>query len=257
MLTRELTPAERLILPADFKPDKGGIDGTRRKVLALADSVAGTGVIIKVNSALRACGYNLIKDLHDRDVRVMADLKLIDIPETMEIDALTIADYNPELLTVMCCARIEGMTRVHNNLQSTEVLGVTVLTNLDEEDCQAIFTCSSKAGVLRFARMAQLAGIGGLVLSGKELEVLEHRTELLLLSRNTPGIRPAWSLVQDDDQSRIVTPAQAIASGADRIVVGRPINGAKPNTEGRPQNPREAVERTIEEIAEGLAARQK
>ena len=156
MLTRELTPAERLILPADFKPDKGGIDGTRRKVLALADSVAGTGVIIKVNSALRACGYNLIKDLHDRDVRVMADLKLIDIPETMEIDALTIADYNPELLTVMCCAGIEGMTRVHNNLQSTEVLGVTVLTNLDEEDCQAIFTCSSKAGVLRFARMAQL-----------------------------------------------------------------------------------------------------
>lgn len=104
--------------------------------------------------------------------------------------------------------------------------------------------------------MAQLAGLGGLVLSGKELEVVEHRAELML-SLNTPAIRPIWSLVPNDDKSRIMTPAKAIAAGADRIVVGRPINNAKPNTDDRPQNPREAVEWTIVEIAEGLAARKK
>lgn len=257
-LTIDLKPKERLILPADFKPDGGGIEGIRRNVLALADAVAGTGVVIKINSALRACGYGLIKDLHDREVSVMADLKLVDIPETMGTDALIIAEYEPELLTVMCCAGIDGMLLVNRSLGVTEVLGVTVLTSLNEEDCQAIFTCSTKAGVLRFARMAQLAGLGGLVLSGVELEVVAKRNELML-SLNTPAIRPAWSVVEGDDQDkgRIMTPARAIASGADRIVVGRPILGAKPNDNGLPQNPREAVERTIAEIEEGLAARKK
>jgi len=256
-LTEGLKPEERLILPADFKPTEGGVEGIRRKVLALADAVEGTGVVIKVNSALRACGYSLIKELHDRGVMVMADLKLVDITETMETDAQIIAEYDPELLTVMCCAGIDGMRRVQEALGTTEVLGVTVLTSLNEEDCDAIFTCSTKAGVLRFSRMAQLAGLGGLVLSGAELEVVSNRKELLL-SLNTPAIRPAWSVVEGDDQakSRVMTPAKAIIGGADRIVVGRPILGAKPNDKGLPQNPREAVERTIAEIAEGLAARQ-
>jgi orotidine-5'-phosphate decarboxylase len=252
--------AERLILPADFKPNSGGVEDVRRRVLALAESVEGTGVVIKVNSALRACGYGLIKDLHDRGVEVMADLKLVDITETMETDALIVAEFSPELLTVMCCAGIDGMRRVQESLApaGTEVLGVTVLTSLNEEECQAIFTCSTKAGVLRFARMAQLAGLGGLVLSGAELEVVSKRQELMM-SFNTPAIRPVWSTVDMDDQakSRVVTPKKAIETGADRIVVGRPILGAKPNDKGLPQNPREAVERTIAEIIEGLAERKR
>jgi orotidine-5'-phosphate decarboxylase len=231
-------------------------------VLALADAVEGTGVVIKVNSALRACGYSLIKELHDRGVKVMADLKLIDISETMETDAQNLIEFAPELLTVMCCAGIAGLKRVRDTLCvsgcGTEVLGVTVLTSLDEEECQAIFTCSTKAGVLRFARMAQLAGLSGLVLSGAELEVVSARHELML-SFNTPAIRPTWSVVKGDDQSksRAMTPAEAIVGGADRIVVGRPIFGAKPNDKGLPQNPREAVERTIAEITEGLVSREK
>jgi len=252
---KELKLEERLILPADFKPDLGGISEVRRKVLELAGSVEGTGVIIKVNSALRACGYSLIKELHDRGVKVMADLKLVDIAETMETDALIIAEYAPELLTVMCCAGIEGMRRVrYGVLSEMEVLGVTVLTSLNEEDCQAIFTCSTKAGVLRFARMAQLAGLNGLVLSPAELEVVRDRPELAL-TFNTPAIRPAWSVFvggDDQNQNRVMTPAKAIEAGADRIVVGRPILGAKPNDKGLPNSPREAVERTIAEIAEGL-----
>lgn len=233
--------AERLIVAADYDPRReGGVSGVREKALRLGDDLQGLGVIIKANSILRACGYELIKDIHELGLRVMADLKLIDIPNTMEMDGAMLAEYKPELVTVMCCVGIEGMRQVQSAVgDATEVLGVTVLTSWDEEECQAIFTCSTKAGVLRFARMAQLAGIGGLVCSPQEAQMLASKKELVL-AVSTPGIRPEWSLVAGDDQQRVMTPGKAIAAGAKRIVIGRPITQAK--------NPREAVERTLEEM---------
>lgn len=232
---------ERLIVAADYDPRKsGGIEGVRDKVMGLGESLKGLGVIIKVNSILRACGYDLIKDLHGLGVRVFADLKLIDIPNTMETDGAFLAEVKPDLLTVMCCAGIDGMRVVQKTVgEATEVLGVTVLTSLDEEECQAIFTCSTKAGVLRFARMAQLSELKGLILSPQEAEMLKAKKELVL-TLNTPGIRPDWCLVPGDDQKRIMTVTKAIKSGARRVVVGRPITGAK--------NSREAVKMTLEEI---------
>ena len=253
---KELRPEERLIVAADYSPkDFGGIQGVKSKVLALAEELKGLGVYIKVNSVLRAVGYGLITKLHDLGLKVFADLKLIDIPNTMGTDGEMLAEVRPDILTVMCCAGIDGMNAVQKVLgDTTEVLGVTVLTSFDEEECQGIFTCSTKAGVLRFARMAQLAGLGGLILSPKEVDVLNKRFELTL-SLNTPGIRPAWSLILGDDQSRVLTPQKAIENGAERIVMGRPIVKADANDEGLPQNPREAVERTLKEIKTGLKRR--
>ncbi|MDO8524670.1 MAG: orotidine 5'-phosphate decarboxylase / HUMPS family protein [bacterium] len=249
------TPEERLIVAADYSPKEcGGICGVDAKVLILAKELQGLGVYIKVNSVLRAVGYGLITKLHDLGLKVFADLKLIDIPHTMQTDGEMLAEVKPEILTVMCCAGIDGMHAVQEILGgTTEVLGVSVLTSIDEEECQAIFTCSTKAGVLRFARMARLAGLGGLILSPQEVDIVTKRFELVL-SLNTPNIRPEWSLVGGDDQekSRALTPEKAIKGGADRIVLGRPVLGAKPNDKGLPQNPREAVERTLEEIRAGL-----
>jgi len=249
IMNTELKPAERLIVAADYSPqDHGGIEGVKEKVFALARELHGMGVYIKVNSILRAVGYDLIVWLHDLGLKVFADLKLIDIPNTMKIDGEMLAEVKPDLLTVMCCAGIDGMHVVQKVIGgSTEVLGVTVLTSLDEEECQAIFTCSTKAGVVRLARMAQLAGLGGLILSPQEVEILKKRFEITL-GLNTPGIRPEWSLVEGDDQSRVLTPQKAITNGAQRIVMGRPIVKATPNDNGLPQNPREAVERTLMEI---------
>jgi len=237
--------AERLIVAADYDPRKeGGVSGVREKVLKLGDDLEGLGVIIKVNSILRAMGFSLISDLHDAGLKIMADLKLIDIPNTMKMDGTMLAEYKPELVTVMCCAGIEGMSQVQKAMgDTTEILGVTILTSLDEEECQAIFTCSTKAGVLRFARMGQLAGLQGLVSSPQEAEMLAAKTEIVLAA-NTPGIRPAWSLVAEDDQQRVMTPGKAIEAGVKRIVVGRPITQAV--------SPREATERTLEEIEEAL-----
>lgn len=252
---KELRPEERLIVAADYSPkDFGGIQGVESKVLALAEELKGLGVYIKVNSVLRAVGYSLITKLHDLDLKVFADLKLIDIPNTMGTDGEMLTEVKPEILTVMCCAGINGMNAVQKVLGgTTEILGVTVLTSLNEKECQSIFTCSTKAGVLRFARMAQLAGLGGLILSPKEVNVLKKFE--LTLSFNTPGIRPAWSLVEGDDQSRVLTPQKAIENGAERIVMGRPIVKAGANDKGLPQNPRKAVERTLKEIKTGLKGR--
>lgn len=250
----DLTVPDRLIVAADFSPGKfGGIEGVRAQILTLARELEGLGVYIKVNSALRALGYPLVVELHDLGLRVFADLKLIDIPTTMQIDAEMLKEVRPDILTVMCCAGIDGMHTVQEVLSDTEVLGVTILTSLNEEECQQIFTCSTKAGVLKFARLAQLAGLQGLILSPKEIEILTGRFELVL-SLNTPGIRPAWSIVEGDDQARVLTPRQAFENGADRIVLGRPVTQAKPNNQGLPQSPREAVELTLEEIRSGLGA---
>lgn len=237
---------DRLIVAADYDPrENGGVSGVRKKVLDLASNLKDMGVIIKVNSILRACGYGLISDLHDLGLQVFADLKLIDIPNTMETDGAMLLEYKPEIVTVMCCAGIDGMRVVRETLGgNTEVLGVSVLTSLNEEECQAIFTCSTKAGVLRFGRFAQLAGLGGLILSSQEADMLKDKKELVL-TLNTPGIRPAWSLVAGDDQKRIMTPGKAIQSGAKRLVIGRPVTQA--------DNPREAAQRTIQEIEEALA----
>ncbi|MEA3450017.1 MAG: orotidine-5'-phosphate decarboxylase [Patescibacteria group bacterium] len=244
-MAKKLKVEERLIVAADYKPSEcGGVDGVEKKLIELAGKLEGTGVYIKVNSVLRLLGYDLISRLHDFGLKVFADLKLIDIPNTMGTDGEFLKVFQPEILTIMACAGIDGMNAVQKEVgEHTEVLGVTVLTSLNEEECQSIFTCSTKAGVLRFARMIQLAGLGGLILSPKEVEVLKNRFELTL-SLNTPGIRPEWSLVKGDDQSRVLTPTKAIQNGAERIVLGRPITGA--------DDPRDAVMRTLKEIEVGL-----
>lgn len=259
---------ERLIMALDLEPQsalceplsmpRAAIKELRLRATDIVKSVRDTGIIVKVNSLLRACGVDLIESFHELGVRVMADYKLVDIPHTLETDAKIIRLFKPELLTVMCCAGIEGIRSVQEFMPETEVLGVTVLTSLGEEECQAIFTCSTKAGALRFAQMAQLGGLRGLISSAQELDLLTRRRELVM-SFNTPGIRPLWSVVIKDDQekSRVMTPRKAILAGADRVVVGRPIIDAKPNSDGKPQSPNEAVAWILKEIEEALVARDK
>ncbi|MCB9805919.1 orotidine-5'-phosphate decarboxylase [Candidatus Nomurabacteria bacterium] len=251
---KELKPEERLIVAADFKPSAEEVKNERKlitpkkarvwvkeQVLSLADKLHGTGVYLKVNSALRACGYDLIDEIHDRGLRVFADLKLFDIGHTLGFDGFFLNESSPEIVTVVCSTGVEAMQALKAELPETEVVGVTVLTTFAESDSDALFTCSTEQAVLRCAHWGSRAGIGGLVSSAKELDPLRQKFETMF-SFNTPAIRPLWSVVEGDDQNpdRIMTPAKAIEAGATRIVIGRPII--------RSENPREAVLRTIEEI---------
>ena len=246
-MQKTLSPAERLIVAADFKPTApNGKDWVKAQVLLLANKLRGTGVYLKVNSALRACGYDLIGDIQSRGLRVFADLKLIDISETLSTDGILLREVKPELLTTMCVAGLTAMQALKAELPDTEVLGVTVLTSLKDADTQAMFTCSTEEAVMRFAQVAADAKIDGLISSPKEAEMLRAKFGIVL-SLNTPAIRPTWAIVPGDDQNpeRIMTPVKAIKAGADRIVVGRPIV--------RAENPYDAVMRTIEEIASATA----
>ncbi len=245
-MTRDenLLAVERLIVAADFSSEDGRA-GIFRKVLEFADSLAGTGVIIKVNSALRAHGYDLIDELHGRDLKVFADLKLNDIPATMAADGELLREANPYIVTAMCSAGVQGLKALKAELPNSEVLGVTALTSLTDDDTNAMFSCSTVEAVMRFASQAASAGVNGLINSPAELSELVKYFGLLF-SLNTPGIRPAWSAVAGDDQNakRVMTPGDAIRAGAHRIVIGRPITQAK--------SPRDAVLRTIEEIEQAL-----
>lgn len=242
---KELSPAERLIVAADFKPRPNCGEwrtDVRLQVLALANQLEGTGVYLKVNSALRACGYGLIDEIHNLGLRVFADLKLFDIGETLITDGVLLREAKPELLTTVCVAGVSAMKALKAELPHTEVLGVTVLTSLKEADTIDMFYATVEASVMKFAMIAEDAGIDGLICAPTDVALIRSVVKRVM-SYNTPAIRPTWAIVPGDDQNpdRIMTPAKAIAAGADRIVVGRPIVKA--------ENPYDAVMRTIEEIA--------
>lgn len=242
MKNSDIPVASRLIVAADYSPAGIGRQGVREKVLMLADQLADTGVVLKMNSVLRACGFDLIGEVRRRGLKVFADLKLVDIPATMMLDGMLLdeADVRPEFVTAMANAGVQGLKSLAEAMPSTQVLAVTVLTSLDKDGCQDVFGCDPTTGVQRFARIAQRADLGGLILSPKELSIIADMQDVFL-DCNTPGIRPSWTMVKNDDQSRVTTPADAIAAGAKRIVVGRPITQA--------DSPRDAVQRTLDEIA--------
>lgn len=242
------------MVAADFTPDSSGRAGVRKKVLELADELKGTGVIIKVNSILRACGYDLIAELHELGLRVAADLKLVDIRNTLQTDGALLKEEKPEFVTVMANAWVEGMAALREALPETEVWAVTVLTSLEDKGCDAVYGCSVNDGVLRFARLAKDAGIRSLILSPKEGRVIRNEPEFEGFTLNSPGIRYPWSEDKTDDQVRFLTAGKAVGEQKiDRVVVGRPILKAKPNDDPtKPQSRREAMEWILRDIAENL-----
>lgn len=180
---------------------------------------------------------------------IFLDLKLHDIPATVKRAFLAASKFNPHFVTIHCDEGEEILKSVaENNPGDTKILAVTVLTSLDQEKLKALgyserFVQDISALVLLKARMAKEAGCHGVVCSGHEISMIKRELGDDLIGV-TPGIRPAWSLVSQDDQKRIVTPRAAVERGADYIVVGRPIRDAK--------DPAGAAKRVAEEIEEGL-----
>lgn len=254
---KSISLAERLVVAADFTPDAKGRLGVKEKALTLAEELKGMGIVIKVNSILRACGYGLIKRIHDLGLKVCADLKLVDIKNTLEIDGSLLKEEKPEFLTIMANAGVDGMSVLNATLPDTEVWAITVLTTFNDEVCQENFGCPVNEGVLRFARLASRAGLGGLILSPKEGALIKANPELDGLTLNSPGIRYPWSEVKKDDQVRFLTAGVAVASGIDRVVVGRPILNASPNDDpAKPKSRREAAERILRDIETNLPKRE-
>ena len=176
---------------------------------------------------------------------VFLDLKLHDIPVTVKRAFLAACEYRPRFVTIHCDEGDETLKSVsENNQGNTKILAITVLTSLNRKRLKALgyaerFTEDLSALVLLKARLAKESGCHGIVCSGHEAGMVRRELghELIIV---TPGIRPSWSLVRQDDQRRIVTPVDAVKNGADYIVVGRPIRDAK--------DPADAAKRVANEI---------
>lgn len=176
---------------------------------------------------LFAGGQDLVKELLHKGHQVFVDAKLLDIGATVQKSTANIALMGADFLTLHVSdsktlkAAIKG-----RGDSSLKLLGVTVLTNLEQADLieQGIEGRSPKDLVLHRAKLAFDAGLDGVIASAQEAADIRELVgpDFLIV---TPGIRPSWAEV--GDQARVTTPKDAINFGADYIVVGRPITKAE------------------------------
>jgi orotidine-5'-phosphate decarboxylase len=171
-----------------------------------------------------ANGPEGVRAIGELGLPVFLDLKLHDIPNTVAKAVEALAPLAPAILTVHATGGRAMLAAAKAAAPaSTKVVAVTVLTSLDADDLvEAGVAGSSADQVERLARLAQAAGLDGIVCSGAE--VAAARDEWPGGFFVVPGVRPAGADVAD--QKRVATPAQALADGADVLVIGRPITGA-------------------------------
>jgi orotidine-5'-phosphate decarboxylase len=211
---------DRLIVALDVQT----LDGALR----MARQLRGLVSTVKVGSALfTACGPDAVRRLRALGFGVMLDLKFFDIPNTVALGCRAAARLGCSLLTVHAsggAAMLSAAVRAARDearrarALSPRILAVTVLTS---EAAGAAGT--TRRRVVELAATALDAGCDGLVASAQEAAVLRRRfgKKPFLVC---PGIRPLS--VGRDDQARVATPAQALAAGANALVVGRPVTGA-------------------------------
>ncbi|MDO1604917.1 orotidine-5'-phosphate decarboxylase [Lactobacillus sp. YT155] len=175
-------------------------------------------------------GQDFIKALRDWDLPVFLDLKLNDIPNTVERTCEVIAKWNITYLTVHANGGSQMIAAAKRGLQTadnrTKLLAVTQLTSLDDNDLRNDFKIemTSQENVFNLAQLAFKSGADGVICSAAENLEIKAKTSTNFLCIN-PGIRPAWS--DRNEQKRVVTPTQAKVFQSDGIVVGRPITQAQ------------------------------
>lgn len=217
-LTRntQIAVDERLIFALDVP--------TRDEALAWVDRLGSSVRFYKIGMELLTSGdyFRVIGDLADRGKKVFVDLKFFDVPATVASAVKGLTRYPVDFCTIHGNnAMLEAAAQVKGNIR---LLGVTALTSLDDRDLASLgFQCEAEALVLARAKAALAVGCDGVVSSGLEVPALRAHVDGKLIVV-CPGIRPVGNV---DDQKRTVDVAEAFQSGADYIVVGRPIRQAQ------------------------------
>ncbi|WP_439528113.1 orotidine-5'-phosphate decarboxylase [Pannonibacter sp.] len=228
----------RLVLPLDVP--------TVTEARDLIAATKGAVGVYKIGMELQfAGGLDLARELAGEGIDVFLDVKLLDIDNTIASAVRNIARMGVRFVTLH--AYPKTMRAAVTALEDTGVtdlclLGVTVLTSMDEADVAAAgYGKPVRDLVTSRAADARAAGMGGLVCSPLEAPLVRPLVgeELVIV---TPGVRPAGS--DHGDQKRVMTPADAIRAGSDYLVIGRPIS--------RAADPRRAAEAIVEEIASAL-----
>ena len=235
-----LNPYERIFVALDTVNESHALDLAR----ALKGQVGG----MKIGKEFfTACGLEGVRSITNFGIPLFLDLKFHDIPNTVAGALKASLNLSPKMVNVHT---LGGETMMRAAAESAKdaglsrplVLGVTILTSLDESDLNAIgISGPVREQVIRLSSLAKYCGLDGVVCSAIEVKAI--REELGVdFKLVVPGIRPKWS--STDDQKRTVTPAKAVSMGADYLVIGRPITASS--------DPVGAVKKIVEEIGGGV-----
>ena len=174
-------------------------------------------------------GPDGIRKLQMLDIPIFLDLKIHDIPQTVKKTIKTLSTLKPAILNVHALGGRKmmeyAMESISKNSPKTQLVGVTVLTSLDDKDLQTMgINISSKDLVVKLAKLTKISGLAGVVCSSKEIKIVREAcgADFKII---VPGIRPEGS--DKNDQKRIMTPREAVNLGADYLVIGRPITDSK------------------------------
>jgi len=231
-----LEAKDRLIVALDV--------GSLKEVERLIDRTGDEVSTFKVGSQLfTACGPEVVKRIQGKKKKVFLDLKYHDIPATVSLSVREAAKLSPFMLTLHTSGGKEMMKMAVEAVKGMKerplLVGVTVLTSLDEKDLAQVGIDRSTSSVaLSLALLAKEAGLDGVVASTSEIRAIKENCgeDFVVV---TPGIRP--SLSKADDQKRTGTVSEALSLGADFLVIGRPITKAA--------NPRQAAKKIVREMS--------
>jgi orotidine-5'-phosphate decarboxylase len=225
-------PRARIIVALDLP--------TRAAALETARRLSPHPGLLKIGLQLFiAAGPDIVREVRDLGSGVFLDLKLHDIPNTVGRAVESASSLGAEMLTLHLSgggAMIEAAVRAAP--PEMLLLGVTVLTSSDAATLRETGVAATvEEQVTRLAKLGVKAGLRGLVASPHELRVLRaaHGEQIAIV---TPGIRPAGA--DANDQKRAMTPAEALAAGADYLVIGRPITAAR--------DPRAALDQIVADV---------
>ncbi|MCZ4261541.1 orotidine-5'-phosphate decarboxylase [Limimaricola sp. G21655-S1] len=238
-MTDQAPADDRLIVAID-RPD--ALSG-----LQLAEQLGDAVSFYKIGlGMLTGGGLALARELKDEHgKRIFLDMKLFDIGATVEAAVRGLAQFDLDFLTVHGDPHVVRAAREGAGGKQTRILAVTILTSLDRDDLDAGMMRAGTVAEMVVERAARAleAGADGVIASPQEAAAIrslpEARGKLIV----TPGVRPVGAAL--GDQKRVMTPAQAIAAGADHVVVGRPIWQA--------DNPRAAAQAILQEMVSAQA----
>jgi len=190
------------------------------KASSIIDNLDSTKCMVKIGSvAFNSIGHKVIDYAAEKGFDIFLDLKLHDIPNTVKKSIKGLTNLPIKMITIHTSGGKDMMVAAMEAVSGTDikVFGVTALTSLNDDDTNKIYQRNASDHVNAMLDLAESAAIDGVVCSPQELDLVSKRESLLSI---TPGIR-----LQDlnDDQSRVMSPEEAINLGANYLVIGRPI----------------------------------
>ena len=208
---------------------------TAAQALEITGRLRGLAGMFKVGMQLfTAAGPDIVRRITGLGERVFLDLKFHDIPNTVagagvEAARLGVSIFNVHApggsAMMRATAEAVGEAAAREGLARPVILGVTVLTSLDQQALAEVgIACPVEEEVVRLARLCEASGLDGVVASPQEIAAVRGALGGPGFVVLTPGLRPRGAA--RDDQSRVMTPAEAVRAGADYLVVGRPVTAA-------------------------------